>query len=75
MKQGKASSNVRSGQHRDPISHVVNPRAVAQIGAALGNKVTGGTANNAAEELYAGRGFKAPLKSVRTRTGGSQGSY
>jgi hypothetical protein len=77
MRQGKASRDVRESWKREPIPNIVNPRAVSQIGQALGNKATesGRVSGAVAETFYTGRGFKAPMKSIKTRQGGSQGSY
>jgi hypothetical protein len=77
MKQGKASRDVRESWKREPIPNIVNPRAVSQIGQAMGNKATesGRVSGSVIEPFYTGRGFKAPMKSIKTRQGGSQGSY
>lgn len=59
----------------EPIVHAINPRAVAQIGTALGNKATDvpGTLRGGAEAMNKGRGFTAPHDEGRTiHHGGSQ---
>jgi hypothetical protein len=77
MRQGKASRDVRESWKREPIPNIVNPRAVSQIGQAMGNKATdsGRISGDPRETFYTGRGYKAPMRSIKTRQGGSQGSY
>jgi hypothetical protein len=77
MKQGNASSNTTGGRKREPIARAIDPEAVAQIGASLGNHATdGGRLRNVAKTLYSGRGFEAPRDSGReVHNGGSQRRY
>ena len=77
MKQGKANPDGRTGWKREPKSNAVSPAGVSQIGSSLGNHVTddGRPLRNLAVNMYEGRGYAAPMKSIRTRRGGSQGSY
>lgn len=81
MKQGSGRnySGASGGWKQEPIPHVVNVRAVSQIGSALGNHATsdGTELRNRAvsEKLYPDKtGFLAPRdRSVDVMKGGSQG--
>lgn len=59
----------------EPVSHSINPRAVAQIGLSMGNKATDvpHTLRGGVEDINKGRGFTAPHDAGRTiHHGGSQ---
>ena len=74
MKQGSGRST-DSARKMEPVVHSINPKAVAQIGTALGNKATDvpGTLRGGAEPMHQGRGFSAPHDAGRTiHHGGSQ---
>ena len=74
MKQGSGHSS-NSARKMEPVVHSINPKAVAQIGNALGNKATDvpGTLRGGAEAMHAGRSFTAPHDAGRTiHHGGSQ---
>ncbi len=74
MKQGSGNSSMGS-RKMEPVVHSINPKAVAQIGNALGNKATDvpGTLRGGAEAMHAGRAFTAPHDAGRTiHHGGSQ---
>ena len=74
MKQG-TGHNSDSARKREPVVHSINPRAVAQIGTALGNKATDvpGTLPGGQEAMHKGRAFTAPHDAGRTiNHGGSQ---
>lgn len=66
MKQGRAPTIV-TGTKAEPVSKVVNPGAVSQIGIHHVQREK--------EPLYAGRGLKAPMVSQKSHKGGSQGNY
>jgi hypothetical protein len=65
MKQGKASREVYKPKV-EPIPHKVSEAYTTQLGAATFYKK---------EEMYKGRGYKAPGCSVATHKGGSQGRH
>jgi hypothetical protein len=66
MKQGPSTS--RAGdQKREPISHGVNPCAVAEIGIQQ--------VYTRSEPLYEGRGIEAPMAGTTTHRSGSQGKH
>lgn len=67
MKQGQGTST-QSGQKREPISHVVSPGAVSQLGNHVGNA-------RAIEPLYKGRGIEAPKANTTIHNSGSQGKH
>lgn len=69
MKQGPSNST-SSAQKREPISHAVDVCSVADIG--LQQVCVGG---GSSKELYAGRGFEAPMAGVDTHESGSQGKH
>jgi hypothetical protein len=74
VKQGTGHSS-DSARKVEPRAMAVNPKAVAQIGTALGNKATDvpGTLRGGAEAMHKGRGFSAPHDEGRTiHHGGSQ---
>ena len=74
MKQGSGRST-DSARKMEPVVHSINPKAVAQIGTALGNKATDvpSTLRGGAEPMHQGRGFSAPHDAGRTiHHGGSQ---
>ena len=65
-----------NGRKTEPISHTINPAAVAQIGLAQGNHVTDhGKVSNPSKILYPGRGIEAPKDSSVSHHCGSQGRY
>lgn len=76
MKQG-SGRNFNGPKKVEPIPHKVSPGGASQIGTMLGNHVTGNGQNvsGASMPLYTGRGYEAPMRSQKTRKGGSQGSY
>ena len=65
MKQGRASSNVREPK-TEPRSKAVSPGGISQYGLAQAQHPA---------PLYEGRGYKAPMNSIATHKGGSQGRY
>jgi hypothetical protein len=67
MKQGSASSNT-SAPKAEPKPKAVNPGAVSQLGCMVGSKT-------AVQELYRGKGYKAPMHSQTTHKAGSQGRH
>ncbi len=77
MRQGQASRDGRAGGKVEPKPRAVNPAGVSQIGGNYGNHVTEETGkfNNAVENIYAGRGYTAPMRSQKTSRNGSQGRY
>jgi hypothetical protein len=77
MKQGRASRDVDEGWKREPRPRAMNIDAVSQIGQAMGNHITErrGTADGYLKNIYAGRGYTAPMRSQSTKKGGSQGKY
>lgn len=65
-KQGTASSSRMGATKTEPRSQAVNVKAVAEIGVhEVGVK----------ENLYEGRGLKAPMVGESTHKCGSQGKY
>lgn len=68
MKQGRASSSGAGSQKREPVSHAVDPGAVSQIGCHVGEP-------RAVKQLYAGRGYEAPVAKATIHNGGSQGEH
>ena len=64
-------------EKREPIPYAVNPAAVAQLGIAMGNHVTGNgqILPGASVPLYRGRGLEAPMVSSETSNCGSQGRH
>jgi len=67
--QGRPDRDVREGQKREPKSHAVSPGAVSR----LGNMVAEGTPH---KTLYKDDGtLQAPMHSIATHKGGSQGRY
>ncbi len=66
MKQGTAN-NTQSGQKREPISHSVDPCAVADIGIHQVYTVS--------KPLYDGRGYEAPMAGTDVHHSGSQGKH
>ena len=69
MKQGRAGRDVSESSKREPIAHKVNIGAVTDMGATEVRSGSGGV------PLYAGRGLEAPMNSIATHKGGSQGKY
>lgn len=67
MKQGSGNKS-DSGRKREPTSTAINPGAVAQIGAMVGEA-------RAVETLNQGRGYKAPSIGSTTYPSGSQGKH
>lgn len=65
MKQGRATTSIVGSTKTEPVSKVVNPGAVSR----LGTMVAPGTKP---EQMYEGRGLKAPMKSTTTYPKGSQ---
>ena len=65
MKQGKASREVYRPMTQ-PKPHAVSEAYTTQLGAATFYKK---------EEMYKGKGYKAPGYSVATHKGGSQGRH
>jgi len=65
MKQGRATTSIVGSTKTEPVSRGVNPGAVSR----MGNAVAPGTKP---EQMYEGRGLKAPMKSVTTYPKGSQ---
>lgn len=65
MKQGRATTSMVGSTKTEPVSKAVNPGAVSR----MGNMVAPGTKP---EQMYEGRGLKAPMKSVTTYPKGSQ---
>lgn len=65
MKQGQASTSKMGSTKVEPVSHGVNPGAVSRLGTivAPGTKV---------EQMYEGRGLKAPMAKCTTYPKGSQ---
>jgi hypothetical protein len=77
MKQGRASRDVDEGWKREPRPRAINIDAVSQIGQSMGNHVTDRRHSVAdyTKNIYAGRGYTAPMRSQSTKKGGSQGKY
>lgn len=74
MRQGSASRDGPAGRKREPIAKAINPKGVSQIGSSLGNHTTDhrDPSPNAVENVFAGRGYEAPMRSVATHKSGSQ---
>lgn len=68
MKQGQATTSRMGSTKTEPVSHAVNPGAVAD----LGNKQRYAPGNGPIP-LYSGRGLKAPMVGTTTHKAGSQG--
>ena len=66
MKQGEAK-HVVSGTKQEPISHAVNPAAVAELGI---HEV-----RHSSIPLYEGRGLEAPMVGTTQYHSGSQGKH
>lgn len=66
MKQGRADHSNRESVKREPISHVVDPCAVADIGIETGYT---------SKPLYEGRGYQAPMAGQTSHDKGSQGKH
>ena len=77
MKQGRARVDGPADRKVEPRSRAVNPAGVAQIGNSQGNHATDTQRilRGAVENVYAGRGYKAPMRSVNTSNSGSQGRH
>ena len=73
MKQGSGHST-NSARKVEPRVTAINPKAVSQIGQALGNHVMeSNRALDPRESMHAGRGFTSPKDDGRTiHHGGSQ---
>lgn len=65
MKQGQATHSGSGATKTEPVSKAVNPGAVSR----LGNMVAPGTKP---EQMYEGRGLKAPMAKQTTYPKGSQ---
>lgn len=65
MKQGRATTSIVGSTKTEPVSKVVNPGAVSR----LGTMVAPGTKP---EQMYEGRGLKAPMAKQTTYPKGSQ---
>jgi hypothetical protein len=67
--QGRPDRDVKDGRKREPINHAVSPGAVSRLGEMVGE----GTPH---KTLYKDDGtLQAPMHSVATHKGGSQGRY
>ena len=77
MKQGRASRDVNEGWKREPNPRAIHISAVSQIGQAMGDHITErkGIHDGYVKNIYAGRGYSAPMRSQSTKKGGSQGKY
>lgn len=64
MKQGEASSSGPADRKREPISQAMSPKGAGQIGIIQGK---------APVNIYAGRGYTAPMTGSQTHPKGSQG--
>lgn len=67
MKQGTGNSSMRGGK-TDPEPNAVSVAAVSEIGV---HQVR----NGSGPQLYAGRGFEAPMGTCTTHEHGSQGKH
>ena len=67
MKQGQASTSKVGATKVEPVSHAVDPAAVAELGI---HEV-----RTTSLPLYEGRGLQAPMVGSTTHKGGSQGKY
>lgn len=67
MKQGQASHSNVGSTKVEPISHAVNPAAVAELGI---HEV-----RSTSLPLYEGRGLEAPMVGSTSHKTGSQGKY
>lgn len=65
MKQGRASTSIVGSTKTEPVSKAVNPGAVSR----MGTIVAPGTKP---EQMYEGRGLKAPMRKQTTYPKGSQ---
>ena len=65
MKQGRATTSMVGSTKTEPVSRAVSPGAVSR----MGTTVAPGTKP---EQMYEGRGLKAPMKSVTHYPKGSQ---
>ncbi len=68
MKQGRASTSTMGSTKVEPKSMAVNPGAVSR----MGNMAAPGTKP---EQMYEGRGLKAPMVSTTSHKAGSQGKH
>lgn len=68
MKQGKATSNMMGSTKTEPVSRAVSPGAVSRIGTAQSTQTK-------PEQMYEGRGLKAPMVSTTSHKAGSQGKH
>jgi len=66
MKQGRAQVETTKGTKVEPNPHAVSPGGVDQLGQAVAFKK---------ENVYEGRGLKAPMKGTTQHHCGSQGKY
>lgn len=66
MKQGRATTSNVESVKREPIPHAVDEGAVSEIGLQTGAP---------RQQLYEGRGYKAPMVGTDTHPGGSQGKH
>lgn len=68
MKQGRPTRDVKEGTKVEPTPKIVGPGYASRLGQSQypGSDVS---------PMYEGRGLKAPMKSVATHKGGSQGRY
>lgn len=65
MKQGRAPTT-QSGHKVEPTSRAVNPAGASQIGLVQGSR-------RAIDNLYEGKGYRAPMMGMKIHPSGSQG--
>lgn len=74
MKQGTASST-QPEKKIEPRSRIVNPGGAGNIGLAMGNHAEEGTFTPRITQLYADRGYEAPMIRTTSHKSGSQGKF
>jgi hypothetical protein len=66
MKQGRANLDVKADRKVEPIPHAVSVCAVSGLGQSINYK---------SEQIYQGRGLKAPMAGEESHPCGSQGKH
>ena len=67
MAQGRATTSFVGSTKQEPISHAVNPSAVAEMGMQV--------IRHSSIPMYEGRGLEAPMAKCETHDCGSQGKH
>lgn len=68
MKQGKATTSSIGSTKQESISRAVSPGAVSRMGSAMSPQTK-------PEQMYEGRGLKAPMVGTTSHKAGSQGKH